>query len=57
MQNYICKYICKIICESIKKKNNKITMSLLPIKKIFCIFAVNWLIIPISKVFIIRSQR
>lgn len=50
----------KLICNNLiteKKNNNKITMSLLPMKKIFGIFAVNQLKKQISKVFIIRSQR
>ena len=49
----------KLICNNLitEKNNNKITMSLLPMKKIFGIFAVNQLKKQISKVFIIRSQR
>ena len=49
----------KLICNNIitEKNNNKITMSLLPIKKIFGIFAVNRLIIPINVIFIIKKAE
>lgn len=49
----------KLICNNLitEKKKIKLSMLLLPMKKIFGIFAMNWLKKQISKVFIIRSQR